>query len=173
MQPLVKHLLGLGHREFAVLTGDPTHNERARGRLDGVLDTLSAADIRLPPGNIIVCAFSVAAGREGLRRAVALRPRPTAVVACTDQLAAGALAEARRLGLAVPERLSITGFDDVEFAALLEPALTTVRLPAGDMGRQAAQRMLHSIEAGPDDTHTELATELVIRASTGPAWRDR
>lgn len=169
MQPVVQHLLELGHRGFAVLTGDPAHNERARGRVDGVVDTLTAAGIRLPPANIIVCPFSVAGGRDGLRRALALRPIPTAVVACTDQLAAGALAEARAAGVAVPAQLSITGFDDVEFAALLEPPLTTVRVPAADMGRLAARRLLESLASGPDDAQVLLDTELVVRGSTGPA----
>ena len=169
MQPVVQHLLGLGHRDFAVLSGDPAHNERARGRVDGVVDTLAAAGVRLPPANTIVCPFSVAGGREGLRRALALHPKPTAIVACTDQLAAGALAEARRMGVAVPAQLSITGFDDVEFAALLEPPLTTVRVPAADMGRLAARRLLESLQAGPDDKQVLLDTELVVRGSTGPA----
>lgn len=169
MQPVVQLLLELGHRGFAVLTGDPAHNERARGRVDGVVDTLTAAGIRLPTANIIVCPFSVAGGRDGLRRALALRPIPTAVVACTDQLAAGALAEARAAGVAVPAQLSITGFDDVEFAALLEPPLTTVRVPAADMGRLAARRLLESLASGPDDAQVLLDTELVVRGSTGPA----
>lgn len=174
MQPVVQHLLGFEHRDFAVLSGDPAHNERARGRLDGVIDTLAAAGIALPATHVLVCPFSVAGGREGLRRAVALRPAPTAVVACTDQLAAGALAEARRLGIAVPAGLSITGFDDVEFAALLEPALTTVRVPAGDIGRLAARRLLGAIDPQledpqSDDLQTVIDTELVVRASTGPA----
>jgi len=169
MQPVARHLLGLGHREFAVLTGDPAHNERARGRVDGVVDTLAAAGIRLPAANIIVCPFSVAGGREGLRRALALQPQPTAIVACTDQLAAGALAEARRMRVAVPAQLSITGFDDVEFAALLEPPLTTVRVPAAEMGRLAARRLLASLATGPEDAQVLLDTELVLRGSTGPA----
>ncbi len=173
MRPVVQHLLGFGHRDFAVLSGDPVHNERAHGRLEGVIDTLAAGGIALPATHVLICPFSVAGGREGLRRAVALQPRPTAIVACTDQLAAGALAEARRLGIAVPAALSITGFDDVEFAALLEPALTTVRVPAGDIGRFAARRLLRAIDppdaSQPDDSHTVIDTELVVRGSTGPA----
>lgn len=169
MQPVVRHLLELGHRRFAVLSGDPARNERARGRLAGIHETLAAAGIELPPQRVITVPFTIEGGRAGFRQALALSPRPTALVCTTDLLAAGALAEARDAGMAVPRRLSVTGVDDIQFAALLSPPLTTVHVPTGEIGRRAADSLLAALQRGAAAESAEVETRLVLRSSTAAA----
>ncbi len=168
MHRVVRHLLDLGHREFAVLSGETEHNERARARIDGVLDALAMADIRLPQERIFCGPFSIEAGREGLRKAMALKPRPTALICATDLLAAGAMAEARQMQLEVPGRLSISGFDDISFASLLEPPLTSLQVRTDEIGRIAGEQMLAALKGAVLEAPLEIETRLVVRASTGP-----
>lgn len=169
MHRVVRHLLDLGHREFAVVSGAPEHNERARARIDGILDAMSLAEIELPPERIFAGAFSLEAGREGLRKAMALSPRPTALICCTDLLAAGALAEARAQKIDVPGELSISGFDDIGFVALLEPPLTTLQVRTDEIGRLTGEQILAALKGSVAKAPIEIETRLVVRASTGPA----
>ena len=168
MQQLTQHLISLGHRRISVLSGETRHNERARARLAGITDGLNMAGHQLPPKNIICGPFTVEAGRAGLRRALALTPRPTALMCATDLLAAGALAEARELKIKVPRELSITGFDDIDVATLLTPPLTTVRVPTFEIGLKASEAILRAI-AGRSMAAEQVSTELIVRESTGPA----
>ena len=157
-----EHLLGLGHRRFALLS-EPT---RDRERLRGYRDALQAAGIAWEQ----VVRHEQAAnhpdrGLEGGRALLAAEPRPTALLACTDQLALGALEAARELGLRVPEDVSVVGFDDVPGAAWSTPALTTVRQPLLEKG-EIAGRLL--IAAAPDRDEVILPVELVVRGTTAP-----
>ena len=98
-----------------------------------------------------------------------LAQRPTAVFAGSDEVALGVIEAARVRGLRVPENLSIVGFDDTQVASMASPPLTTVRQPLREMGRVAV-RTASRLAAGEtiDSYHVELATELVVRASTAP-----
>jgi LacI family transcriptional regulator len=101
------------------------------------------------------------------------RPRPTAIVAFNDKMAVGALCAATERGLRVPDDLSIAGFDDIDVSRATQPMLTTVRQPLEEMGRMAVTLLMrllerHAVEA----LHVSLATELIVRGSTGPAPRD-
>lgn len=169
MHRVVRHLLELGHRDLAVISGDPSHNERARARIDGVLDMLSMAGLRLPPERLFCVPFSIDSGRDAMRRVLASHPRPTAVVCCTDLLATGALVEARAQHLTVPRDVSITGFDDIELASLLEPPLTSLRVRTDEIGRKAAELVLASLRGEAQAAPVEIETFLVVRGSTGPA----
>ena len=168
MHQLTRHLVDLGHRRFAVLSGDVARNERARGRLAGIVDILDLAGLALPQENILFGSFAIEAGRAGLRAALALEPRPTALMCATDLLAAGAMAEAKALGIKVPEQLSITGFDDIPYAPLMNPPLTTVHVPTIELGEQAGDAMLKAV-LGETPRSQQLLTTLVVRGSTGPA----
>jgi LacI family transcriptional regulator len=169
MHRVVRYLLELGHRDFAVISGHTANNERARARIDGVLDAMALADVRLPAERIFYTDFSIDAGRAAMRGALALKPRPTAVICCTDMLAAGALTEARGRGVAVPRELSITGFDDIEFVSLLEPPLTTLQVRTEEIGRLAGEQVLALLKGGAAKTPVEIETRLIVRGSTGPA----
>lgn len=166
---VVRHLLDLGHRRFGVLSGVTAYNERARSRLEGIRAALATAGIVLDDAAVAFCPFSIDAGREGLSRLLAGASPPTAIICGTDLLAAGAMAEAVVRGLHIPEDLSVTGFDDVDYAALLNPPLTTVRVPAAAMGARAVEVLLDRIDARVPVPDIELAADLVLRGSTGPA----
>lgn len=168
MHRVVRHLLDLGHREFAVISGQALNNERARARIDGIVDALTLADIQLKQDRIFHGAFSIEAGREGMRKVLALTPRPTAVICGTDLLAAGAMAEARAQGIAVPAQISISGFDDIEIAQLLEPPLTTLHVRTDEIGRLSGEYLLSAIQGTAAPSPLEIETAMVVRQSTGP-----
>ena len=97
---------------------------------------------------------------------------PTALIGFNDKTAVGALAAAAQRGLRVPKDLSIAGFDDIDLAQATSPALTTVRQPLAEMGRMAVSLLIRLLERHRlDALHVELATELIVRGSTGPVPR--
>jgi LacI family transcriptional regulator len=104
----------------------------------------------LDAGTLLVeeTPYSISNGATAFARLMDAHPRPTAVLCGNDVLAAGAVTQARALGIDVPGDVSVTGFDDIELAAILTPALTTVHVPHREMGRRAAQ-MLLDMRAGP------------------------
>ena len=165
---IASHLLDLGHREFAMITGITTGNERAAERREGVRQALAARGIALAPGRVVEKSYTLSAGREGLREILRAAPRPTAVICGNDVLAIGALAECQAQGIAVPREISVTGFDDLEIAAVVTPALTTIHFPTAELGSYAAQHLLARLAGKPFEMRTELPVELVVRGSTAP-----
>jgi LacI family transcriptional regulator len=163
---ITNHLLDLGHREFAMISGVTAGNERASERLDGVRRALAARHVALPPERVVEKPYSFAAGREGLREVLRGAPRPTAIVCGNDVLAIGALAECQSAGLAVPRDISVTGFDDLEIASVVTPALTTIHFPTAELGSYAAQHLLARLAGKPFEMRTELPVELIVRSST-------
>ena len=168
---IARYLLDLGHREFAIIAGITAGNERARERLEGVRAALAAGGLAVSPQRVVEKPYTLSAGREGLRAVLGGKSRPTAVICGNDVLAIGALAECHEQGIAVPREVSITGFDDMEIAAVVTPALTTMHLPAADMGALAAQHLLVRLAGERVASRTELPVELVVRGSTGPPAR--
>jgi len=120
------------------------------------------------PNGLVERPYSVAAGRDGMRRLMALPDRPTAVLCGNDVLALGALFEAQSMGLSAPRDVSITGFDDLDIAREIAPALTTIHAPVEEMGRLAADYLLARNDAETALFQRNIAAELVVRASTGP-----
>lgn len=166
----VRYLLDLGHRRIAMLAGITHDNDRAAARVAGVRGALQAAGLSLPPERLIERPYTLDAGREGLRELLnKAAEAPTALLCGNDVFAFGALLEARRLGLAVPGALSIVGFDDLELAHHLEPALTTVRVPNQAMWRCAGDRLVALLRGEAVPRQTEVEVSLVVRGSTGPA----
>ena len=125
MQQIGNYLVKRGHGKIAALSGYVEYNERAPARLEGILDTMDLSGRRLRSENIIYGEFSVEFGREGLRLALALHPRRTALICSTDLVAAEALSQAVDLDLKVPAGFSVTGFNNIIYAGLLTPWLTT------------------------------------------------
>jgi LacI family transcriptional regulator len=164
---LARHLIDLGHREFGVLTDAATRNDRTRARREGLLRALGEAAIELPASRVVEVSYSVANGRRGLRTIMALHPEITAVVCTSDALAIGALTEARALGYAVPRDLSITGYDDIDMAAHTEPPLTTVHVPAAEIGRRAADHIMATVAGDSVPPPVALPAPLVLRGSSG------
>ncbi|WP_433477085.1 LacI family DNA-binding transcriptional regulator [Spirillospora sp. CA-142024] len=170
MRAIAGHLAGLGHRRIGhVAAAVDQWTFRARG------DALAAAVAALPGGVLTryTCAIDVTAAKDAATRLLAGDDPPTALVCDDDLIAAGAYKAARALGLDVPSDLSVTGFDDVLLATALEPELTTVRLPAGELGAQGMTALLDLL-AGRRPASRVLPGELVVRASTAiPADRVR
>jgi LacI family transcriptional regulator, galactose operon repressor len=165
---MTRYLLELGHREFAMISGITEGNERAGERLEGVRAALAAAGISLRPERVVEKPYTLPAGREGLCEVLSAIPRATAVVCGNDVLAIGALAECQSTGLAVPQQVSVTGFDDLEMAAVVTPGLTTVHFPTAELGAHAAQNLLARFAGREAPGRTELPVELVVRGSTAP-----
>ncbi|SCK54141.1 LacI family DNA-binding transcriptional regulator [Streptomyces sp. WMMB 322] len=162
MRQVAGHLLGLGHRRLAHLAAAVdswTFGVRAR--------TLAQAVARTPGAELLTEAgdLTIEDALSAATRALTAVPRPTAVICDDDVLAAGACKAARRLGLRVPEDVSVTGFDDLSLATALEPELTTVRLPAEEVGA-AGMRALLDVLAGREAGTAVLPVQLVRRGST-------
>ncbi len=165
---MTQHLLDLGHREFAVIAGLTAHNDRARERLAGVRDALAARGLDLPDERVIEADFNVPQGARACNELLDRAPGFTALVCGNDIQAVGALNACARRGVRVPQVLSIAGFDDIDMAAEVTPALTTLRLPVADIGRIAAERLLRRLSGTSVSRVAEVPYEVVVRKSTGP-----
>ena len=168
----VRYLVDLGHRRVAMLAGITRDNDRAAARVAGVRHALKEAGHDLVPSYLVECRYALAEARDGFRSLMASVPAPTAIVCGNDVLAFGALLEAQKMGIAVPKALSIVGFDDLEMARHVQPALTTVHVPTEQMWYAAADRLIEALAQMPLRAATEVEVELVVRDSTGPPPRE-
>jgi LacI family transcriptional regulator len=167
---IARSLINLGHRQFAVIANTALPNDRSQARLEGMLTAISEEGIRLLPNRIVEAPLpTIASGRDAFAELHAAHPNVTAFLCTTDAMAVGAVAEARRKGLKVPQDMSVVGFDDVEIGAEFDPSLTTVRVPAAEIGTLAADRLISIIEGELVPASTELDAILVARGSSGPA----
>jgi LacI family transcriptional regulator len=162
-------LLGLGHQRFGMISAVITGNDRAAERVAGVRGALEQHGLPLPPEAVYQCPYSIASGREGFRYLRSLAAPPTAVVCGNDVLAIGALIEARALGVRVPDDVSIVGFDNLEFAAHFDPPLTTIDVPAKEMGESAADLLVRRVTGKSAIRSIHLEPRLIVRRTTGPA----
>ncbi len=164
----VDHLAALGHRRIAHIAGPPEilGHDRQRGYLEGLRrNGLDAAPELLLPGD-----FSIAAGREAVRQLIGSGTRFTAIFASNDEMAIGAVNELHAQGRRVPADVSVVGFDDIVFAAVAEPSLTTIHQPRRDIGRAAMGLMVDTLAGRPLGTDPILLpAPLMIRGSSGPA----
>jgi LacI family transcriptional regulator len=164
MASMVGALVELGHREIAFLAG-PSTLFVARARLGGYRRALEAAGIPFDERLVIHTGFDRDGGALGVDTLLGGPGRFTAIACANDPLAMGALTRLAELGIAVPGRVSVAGFDDVPVAAMTSPSLSTVRLPLREMGRRGfaeAARMLGGDVLSP----AVLPTELAMRGST-------
>jgi LacI family transcriptional regulator len=177
-----RHLMQFGHTRIACVLGRiqfPSFKDRLRG----CRDTLAEAGIESDPALDVETGMHEEVIRARTRELLALpeRRRPTAIFAFNDHAAFIVMDEIAECGLRVPEDIAVVGFDDIDAASQVRPALTTVRQPFAEMGRRAARMLLELIEptSGPrgDESgatsfeRVVLPTELMARASTGPAPR--
>jgi len=168
-----RHLLELGHRRVAVITG-PKWALSSRARLDGYRAALDAAGVPVDPALIREGTFEIAAGLTPTSVLLRLADPPTAIFAFNDGMAIGVYHAVSQADLRVPRDLSVVGFDDYQpLDQWLVPPLTTVRQPLSEMGAAAARMALDLAQGTvPQPRRLELATELVVRASTAaPARR--
>jgi LacI family transcriptional regulator len=156
------HLIGLGHRRIGIITPPPSHHAALR-RVEGFRDGLAAADIAIDEALFLPGRFDFASGIEAGEALLALPEPPTAVFATNDEMALGMLTLAHRLGLRVPEDLSVAGFDDTSASLTSWPPLTTVRQPLEDMGRAVIDALANGARETPEFLFT-----LIERGSSGP-----
>jgi DNA-binding LacI/PurR family transcriptional regulator len=162
-----EHLIDLGHRQIAMLAGGFRFSDRSFHRWHGYRRCLKDYSIPYDPDLVIQTKYSLNNGREGVKSLLSFKNPPTAVFCSNDFLAMGAMQGARDLGINLPEELSIVGFDDMQTASFITPALTTIRQPAYEMGELGVQVLLSQIENGRSKpVHRILDTTLVKREST-------
>jgi LacI family transcriptional regulator len=164
-----RHLLELGHRRIACITG-PLGLSSAAQRLAGHERALAAAGVKRQPRWLREADFTSAGGHAAMVDLLALRQRPSAVFACNDLMAFGAISAAAGAGLRLPGDLSVVGFDDIALAAYSSPPLTTVAQPKHQLGVLAAELLLARIaDRKLPHQRVILQPELKLRASTAPA----
>ncbi|RBY98078.1 LacI family transcriptional regulator [Blastococcus sp. TF02-8] len=164
----VEHLIGLGHRRIAMITGR-SDLLSAQQREQGYREALAAAGLPVDETLIRTGDFEADLAREAARDLLSRAQRPTAVFAANDLSALVTLQVAAELGIEVPGQLSVVGFDNIPESALAAPPLTTVQQPIRRMGVEAAAMLLGLIGGeqlvGP---HRTLTTSVVVRSSTAP-----
>jgi LacI family transcriptional regulator len=165
----VRHLHELGHRRIATIAG-PQGSKPGADRLVGYRAELQALGLESRPEYEQIGDWYTESGEQAMRKLLALPNPPTAVFAAADLMAVGAMKVARAAGLRVPGELAVVGFDDIQLASLLDPALTTIRQDKIGVGRAAARALLEQIE-NPETTPAALTlpVELVVRTSCGGA----
>jgi LacI family transcriptional regulator len=163
------HLAKLGHTRIGFIAGPPGFRSREERR-NGFLAGLKEHGIALPGRYIVDGAYTYESGIAAAEKLLRLNPRPTAIFASNDEMAAGVYHTARQLGLSVPGDLSVVGFDDTPVSRRLWPPLTTVRWPIHDMGRAAAQHLLRAAsDQAPAREGAVFPAFLVERESTAAA----
>jgi len=168
IEEAIRHLVSFGHRDVALISGPP-HLRSATCRIEAFSASmrrhLPGAPARIYEGN-----FKLEGGKRAALNILAEPEMPTAIIAANDMMALGAMAEFHAAGLRIPQDISVIGFDDISFATLSEPQLTTVRLPLNHLGGRAVEELLATIE-NPEQKGREILipTHLLVRGSTGPA----
>ncbi len=162
----VEHLLSLGHQRIGCITGPPDLMNSQK-RSDGYRQAIQQAGLPLDKSLVVEGDFRYEGGYDATKHLLSLTNPPTAVFACNDLMAVGAISAVVSLGLSVPEDVSIVGFDDIHLAVFANPSLTTVVQPKHEMGVMAAQILLQRIKEPdmPPNRHL-LKTYLLARDST-------
>ncbi|MFC7340458.1 LacI family DNA-binding transcriptional regulator [Saccharopolyspora griseoalba] len=165
----VEHLLDQGHQRIGFI-GGPPQLQCSTARLDGYRSALMAAGVPVDDDLLADGDFTYARGEAAALELLDLPEPPTAIFAANDLEALGAYRAAEQRGLRIPDDISVVGFDDLPMAQWISPTLTTVNQPVATMAAEAARMVLRHSETGRFETNrVELATELVVRGSTGPA----
>ena len=162
------YLLDIGHRQFGVIAGITVDNDRAADRVAGFRRALARRGIPLPAANIIERPYTVPEARRAMAMLLRLPRPPTAVMCGNDILAYGALQECLWQNMRVPEEISITGFDNIEMAAHCRPGITTLHVPAFELGQRAARMLLPANAISSPPEHVCIDLELIVRDTTAP-----
>ena len=168
MFDLAAHVLNLGHKNISIITAPTKSNDRAYERVEAIKDAARLKGINAEEIKTIETPYGIESGDKAAEKLLTLKKRPTAIMCVNDVLAVGAMKAARRLGLTIPDDVSITGFDDIELSRITEPPLTTVHVPHRKMGREAAKILLNLINDQNFTAHSQLKTTLTLRGSLGP-----
>jgi DNA-binding LacI/PurR family transcriptional regulator len=163
---MTEYLISLKHKRIGLIVGPYTKVERVKKRLEGFKAALKKHGLNYDPAMVIEKEPTLIDGKEAMSRLLSLPVKPTAVLAASDTLAVGALAAVRDMGVRVPEEISIAGFDDIDVAAYCNPPLTTIRVPAYEIGQIAFKILLDMINTKECQVQQYcLDTSLIIRGS--------
>jgi DNA-binding LacI/PurR family transcriptional regulator len=161
----IDHLYGLGHRRIGFI-GESQHAD-VQEREAAFVERLTELGVAVDDDLIVPAVTDPGAGADAFRRLFSAPLPPTAVVTATDNIAIGVLHAAYGLRLAIPEQVSVVGFDDIPLAAFAAPPLTTVRNPVSEMANLAVDLAID--RPSPEPVHHLLAPGFTVRATTGPA----
>jgi LacI family transcriptional regulator len=165
----IEHLVALGHKRIAFITGF-LDVASARERLGSYEAARIRFDLDADPDLVRPGDFLAGSGAQAAQELFDLARPPTAIIASSDAEALGVMEVARERGIDVPGEVSLIGFDDIPEARYMNPGLTTVRQPMGDMGRTAAEILIDAMAGDAMPVASiELPTELIVRGTTGPA----
>ncbi|MEH6453955.1 MAG: LacI family DNA-binding transcriptional regulator [Psychromonas sp.] len=159
-----RHLLEMGHSKIACITG-PLSNPDARGRLQGYRNALECADIDFTETLVCEGGFTQESGCLAMKKLLKRDQEFSAIFACNDHMAVGALEILRNEGIRVPDEISLIGFDNALFADYLSPALTTMQFPLEQMSAEAVQLILQKLNKNRCRVNFKLLPSLVVRES--------
>jgi DNA-binding LacI/PurR family transcriptional regulator len=164
---IIDYLIGLGHRRIGMIAGKFAVSERALVRWQAYRQCLQDHDIVYDAKLVLEKGYSFSAGKEAVDHLLSLSLLPTAIFCGNDILAIGAMFRAKERGMKIPADLSVVGFDDMEISAFYDPPLTTVAVPAYEMGKMAAKILIETI-LGESKTPQQyvLEADLIVRGST-------
>jgi len=166
---MTRYLASLGHKRIAFVTGDPDH-KAVGNRFLGYQDGLKDSGLEFSDELVVSGDNSLGSGEAAAEKLLGRKRRPTAIFAANDDMAVGVIRVADRLGIKIPEELSVAGFDDIVLARQVFPSLTTVKQPLDDMAELAATMLLEGKSDDESESGTKVVpAELKIRESTGPA----
>jgi LacI family transcriptional regulator len=161
----VQHLHALGRRRLAVLAG-PEHSHAGRERLEGMAETAAELGLELPPQRLIHGQPTVEGGQAAAARLLEASTSVDALLCFNDVMAAGALQELRCRGVSVPDDIAVVGYDDIPFARMFTPSLTTLHVPTYELGMHAMRVLLDRMEGRHQQVSIVFQPELIVREST-------
>ena len=165
---VTRHLLGLGHKRFGLLSAPTAGNDRATERGAGVRAALAKAGLALDERYVRYGPIDLRAAAAMMHELLDCTTRPTALVATNDVFAVGAMIACREAGVRIPEDISITGVDNTDLGATQTPPLTSIRTPIVEIGRAAADQLVARLEGQPCEAFQQYPVDLVVRGSTAP-----
>lgn len=159
-------LISHGHKKIAFISGQKT-SLLTRDRESGYRSAMHKAGLSLDDGWVIEGRLTIDGAAKACRQLLKHPDRPTAIFCANDEMAMGCMSEIKKQGLKVPDDISVMGFDDIRYAAVTEPPLTTISQPAGEIGERVATRLFKAIDTGnqPNNKPVILPHKLVIRES--------
>lgn len=161
-----RHLLDLGHRRIGIIAG-PTYASSSRGRLAGYQWAMTEAGVAVDPAWIVESTFGIDSGAEAAERLMSCAARPTAIFAMNDNTAIGALSALVKLGLSVPDDVSLVGYNDIPIVSRLSVPLTSVRVPFDRIAAEALDLLSRGANSATGRMRVAPPT-LIPRASTAP-----
>jgi LacI family transcriptional regulator len=168
MERITNHLISLGHTRIGTISGDTRASDRARLRLEGTRKAMKAAGLALDPRHIIASEYTMDSARMACRELMRRFPDITAIICHNDVQAFAAVLELQSRGILIPEDVSVTGFDDLDWVRHIRPGLTTVRVPWAQMAEIAADVLVAQLREQPFSHTTLLEYDLILRDSTAP-----